>query len=282
MSRTETRQGRSTHGRPEPLIRRTPGERLRALPRSVIWFVGAVAFTIAAGLVLFPLAAVMRPERRYWIFAYGWSFPLLHWTRLAAGIRWEVEGEGHIPERPCVIMAKHQSAWETIGLQLWFNPQSWVLKRELLHLPLVGWALRMIEPIAIDRGARRQAMAQLLEQGAERLAAGRWVMIYPEGTRIPAGRSVPYRRGGALLAWETGYPVIPVAHNAGEVWPRNGFLKYPGTIRVCIGPPMVPREEETPEAFLERIRQWIEGRMRAISTVYEAPEQATEAESGKD
>lgn len=255
--------------RKPPLLQRSTGEKLRALPRSVIWALGALAITLPYGTVGLGIAALLPYQRRYWFFV-SWSYSLQWWTRMVCGIRYEVEGADNIPDTPCVVMCKHQSAWETLALQNWFNPQTWVLKRELLKLPMIGWALGMLSPIGIDRGARKEAMQQMLEQGRERLAQGRWVIVFPEGTRIPAGRSGNYRRGGAVLAWETGTPVVPVAHNAGEFWPRNSFLKYPGVVRVRIGKPMVS-EEPTPEEFLERIRQWIEGNTREISQVYETP-----------
>ncbi len=253
--------------RKPPLLQRSTSEKVRALPRSIVWMIGALAVTLPYGTIGLVIGALLPYRRRYWFFV-SWSYAIMWWTRQVCGIRYEVEGEENIPEQPCVVMCKHQSAWETLALQKWFNPQTWVLKRELLKLPLIGWALGTLAPIGIDRGARKEAMQQMLEQGRERLAAGRWVIVFPEGTRIPAGRSGNYRRGGAVLAWETGTPVVPFAHNAGEFWPRNSLLKYPGVVRVRIGPPMMP-EDETPEAFLVRIRDWIESNTREISQVYE-------------
>lgn len=252
-----------------PLVERGCAERLRALPRSVAWTFGALAVTIPFGTLGIVFAMILPYRWRYWFFIQ-WSYCILWWTRVSCGIRVHVEGEGHIPATPCIVMCKHQSAWETLAMQYWFNPQTWVLKQELLRVPMVGWALSMLAPIAIDRRARKEAMQQMLDQGRARLRDGRWVIVFPEGTRIPAGRSGQYRRGGAVLAVATGMPVVPVAHNAGEVWPRNSFLKYPGTIHVRIGAPMVPGEEDA-DAFLERVREWIETNTRAISRVYEDP-----------
>lgn len=258
-------------GRPAGLVERTPWQRARALPGSVVWLIGATLFTVLYGLVAVPLACVLPHRARFRIF-YGWSTALVRWTRITCGIRHQVEVDPGQPAEPAIVMCKHQSAWETLALMEWFQPQTWVLKRELLRLPLIGWALALLNPVAIDRRARKQAMTQLSEQGAGQLRAGRWVIIFPEGTRMPAGRCGRYRRGGAALALATGTPVVPVAHNAGEFWPRNSFLKFPGTVNVRIGPAMVPEQGETADEFLSRIREWIEDHTRAVSTVYEAPQ----------
>lgn len=254
--------------RPPPLLQRSRGERLRALPRSLLWTAGVFIITLPVGTLGLVVATCLPYRYRYWYFVRSWSYSILWWTRVVCGIRYQVEGEENIPKSPCIVMCKHQSAWETMATQYWFNPQTWVLKKELLRMPLIGWALSLLSPIAIDRNEGKAAMQQLLEQGRERIREGRWVIIFPEGTRIPAGRCGKYRRGGAVLSWETGTPVVPVAHNAGELWPRNSFLKYPGVIRVRIGPPMMP-DDSTPGAYLSRIRAWIETNTREISQVYE-------------
>lgn len=244
-------------------------QKIVAFPRSLLWFLGTAVATVLFGTIGL-LPAMLLPYRgRYWFFS-RWSFFLLWWARLCCGIRFELEGREHIPDTPCVVMAKHQSAWETLALQYWFRPQTWVLKQELMKIPLIGWALRLLEPIAIDRSARKEAMQQMLDQGVERLGKGVWVVVFPEGTRIPAGRSGRYRRGGTVLASESGYPIVPVAHNAGEFWPRNSFLKYPGTIKVRIGEPIEPAGRSA-EELLVVVKQWIEDNTRAVSRVYEAP-----------
>jgi 1-acyl-sn-glycerol-3-phosphate acyltransferase len=138
-----------------------------------------------------------------------------------------------------------------------FPPQAWVLKHELLWIPIVGWAIRAMRPIAIDRGSGHVAVNQVVEEGRRRLASGMWILIFPEGTRMPAGRTRKYGVSGALLATQTGRLVIPVAHDAGSYWPRRGLRKKPGTIRVVIGPPIDPRGLE-PRELNERIQTWIE------------------------
>ncbi len=156
------------------------------------------------------------------------------------GLDYRVEGREHLPGGAAIILSKHQSAWETIAFQEIFPPQTWVLKRELMWIPLFGWALALLRPIAIDRSAGRKAIEQVIEQGRERLQSGIWVVVFPEGTRVAPGTRKRYGMGGAVLAAETGYPVVPVAHNAGSFWPRRGFLKRPGTVRVVIGPVIDP------------------------------------------
>jgi 1-acyl-sn-glycerol-3-phosphate acyltransferase len=173
------------------------------------------------------------------------------------GIRYRVIGAEHIPAEPCIILAKHQSAWETLAFQAIFPPHVWVLKRELLRVPFFGWGLAMLSPIAIDRASGARALMPTLEQGRERLRDGFCIVIFPEGTRVAPGKRGTYHPGGAWLAIKTGVPVLPVAHNSGEFWPRNAFLKYPGLITVRIGPPIPPRGLE-PEALIARVEEWIE------------------------
>lgn len=250
-----------------PMIQRTTTEKLIAFPRSLLWLLGTFVATVLFGSIGL-LVTVALPYRWRFCFFSQWSFFLLWWARICCGVRYVVEGIDNIPETPCVVMAKHQSAWETLALQYWFRPQTWVLKQELLKIPFIGWALKLLAPIAVDRSARKESMQQVLEQGIERLRDRRWVVVFPEGTRVPAGYSGRYRRGGAVLAHATGYAVIPVAHNAGEIWPKNSFLKYPGTIRVRIGAPIQPGNHDA-ESLLRAVKDWIEGNTREISQYYE-------------
>jgi len=173
---------------------------------------------------------------------------------------YRVEGREHLPGGAAIILSKHQSAWETIAFQGIFPPQTWVLKRELLWIPLFGWALALLRPIAIDRSAGRKAIEQVIEQGRERLQSGIWVVVFPEGTRVAPGTRKRYAMGGAVLAAETGYPVVPVAHNAGSFWLRRGFLKRPGTVRVVIGP-VIDLRGQTAEAIIKQAEAWIEKKM---------------------
>ena len=161
-------------------------------------------------------------------------------------------------------MSKHQSAWETLYLLMRLPPAGWIIKKELIWLPVVGWCLWILHAISIDRSSGRQARDQIVEQGKDRLNEGTWVNIFPEGTRVAPGKRRRYGMGGALLATSTGTPILPVAHNAGEVWGRYAFWKYPGTIQVHFGPLIQTKGREAAEVNAE-VERWIEGEMARIS-----------------
>jgi 1-acyl-sn-glycerol-3-phosphate acyltransferase len=212
---------------------------------------------------LIALATFALPRMtRYRIIA-GWSHAVILLAKLVLGIRWRVEGREHLPRRPSIILSKHQSAWETLAFQVIFPPQVHVLKRELLWIPFFGWGLALMSPIAIDRSRGTAALRAMARLGRERLAQGFWIVVFPEGTRVAPGERRRYQAGGAWLAAETGVPVVPVAHNAGLCWPRNAFLKRPGTITVRIGPSIdaASRDAQTINATAE---QWIEEQQKAI------------------
>lgn len=196
---------------------------------------------------------------RYRLISAWARFQLIMLKHLCR-LDYRVEGREHLPGGAAIILAKHQSAWETIAFQEIFPPQTWVLKRELLWIPLFGWALALLRPIAIDRGAGRRAIEQVIEQGRERLQSGIWVVVFPEGTRVAPGTRKRYAMGGAVLAAETDYPVVPVAHNAGSFWLRRGFLKRSGTVRVVIGP-VIDSRGKTAEEIIRRTEEWVENKM---------------------
>lgn len=183
--------------------------------------------------------------------------------RLVCGVRYEVEGREHI-RHPAIIFCKHQSTWETYMLQIIFPPISFVFKSELLWVPFFGWGLAAMKPIAIDRGSGKKAVKQLIKGGIKRLQEHLSVVIFPEGTRTQPTGPGRYHMGGAILAAKSGYPVIPVAHNAGECWRRKGFIKRPGLITVRIGP-AIESEGKAPDRILEEARQWIETQMPQIT-----------------
>ncbi|HUJ86059.1 MAG TPA: lysophospholipid acyltransferase family protein [Burkholderiales bacterium] len=193
----------------------------------------------------------------------GWSRLVVWLARVLCGIRWRVEGVEHLPGRPAVVLAKHQSAWETMAFQIIFPPQAYLLKRELLWIPFFGWGLALTSPIAIDRSRGTAALRRLVRLGKERLEQGFWVVVFPEGTRIPPGERRKYQPGGAMLAEHSGAPVVPVAHNAGLLWPRNAFRKRPGTVTVRIGPAIdsAGRDAKTINALAE---QWIEQQQSSL------------------
>ena len=187
--------------------------------------------------------------------------------RWLCGLWLEVEGQENIPDVPSVIMIKHTTVFEAYAQLTIFPPQAWVLKRELLWLPVFGWGLAAMKPIAIDRGAGIRAVQQIVEQGKDCLTNGIWVTIFPEGTRMPLGQTRRYGISGALLAQEAQVPVVPVAHNAGDFWPRRGLKKEPGRIRFCIGPPITP-DNKTPRDLNLEVQAWVESKMQEISIGY--------------
>ncbi|MDP2639478.1 MAG: lysophospholipid acyltransferase family protein, partial [Betaproteobacteria bacterium] len=192
------------------------------------------------------------------------------WPRLAAwlaihllGIRYEVRGRENIPAEPVVILSKHSSAWETLAYSEIFPPHVYVMKRELMWLPFLGWGLALFSPIFIDRADRKNAMRRTVELAKQRLAQGFCIMVYPEGTRIPVGKRGKYKLGGAHVAVQTGARVLPVAHNAGLLWPRNSFLKYPGKVTVVIGEP-IDSAGQTPEQLMRKVEDWIESQVEIL------------------
>lgn len=184
--------------------------------------------------------------------------------KLVCRIDYVIEGLENIPvDHRGVIMSKHQSTWETFFLPTIFHAPAVIVKRELLWLPFFGWGLAAGDPISINRNDASSAMQQIITKGKKCLDSGRWVLVFPEGTRVASGKVGKYRLGGARLAVETGYPVIPVALNAGRFWPRRKFIKCPGTVRVVIGPP-IESKGRTAEEVLRLTRDWIESTMARI------------------
>ena len=230
--------------------------------------VGSALFNIIMWIsvgVYGPLALLTFPlpfPQRYFLIS-RWAVFQLWLLRVLCGIRHEVHGRDHLPAGPAIIMCKHQSTWETFSLALIFPPQTWVLKRELMWVPLFGWALALLKPIAINRGSKREAIQQVIAQGRDRLDAGIWVTVFPEGTRVPPGHRRRWGQGGAVLAAKTGYPVVPVAHNAGHLWPRRKFRKRPGTIQLIIGPVVESREHDHHE-ILRRAEGWVTRTMEKL------------------
>ena len=231
--------------------------------RSALFWLALLLITPPYALVAIASAPLPRLVR-YRVIS-GWSRLMLWCLRGACGIRWRVEGREHLPAVPSVILAKHQSAWETLAFQQIFPPQVHVLKRDLLWLPFFGWGLALMSPIPIDRGRGLSALRQMARRGKVRLQQGFWVVVFPEGTRVKPGARRRYQLGGAWLAAHAGAPVVPVAHNAGRFWPRNSFLKYPGEVRVRIGPPIesTGRDPETINAMAE---EWIETQQKSLDS----------------
>ncbi|MEO5739359.1 MAG: lysophospholipid acyltransferase family protein, partial [Burkholderiales bacterium] len=196
--------------------------------RSALYIAILIAYT-PFFWVLVMLCGVLPRQSRWRVIS--WWPNLATWlAKHLLRITYSVEGRENIPREPCVILSKHSSAWETIAFSGIFPPHVYVIKREMLWLPFLGWGLALYSPIPINRANRKQAMQRVAEIGAERFKQGFSVMLYPEGTRIPVGKRGTYRMGGAILATKLSAKILPVAHNAGVVWPRNSFLKYPGHV----------------------------------------------------
>ncbi len=231
--------------------------------RSLLLFIYFIVFTIPYASACFIAFPFMNAPRRYWMAA-GWCRTTLFVTRWLNGIRYRIEGLENLPDGPAVILSKHQSAWETLAFPaLMPRPLCYVFKRELLYVPFFGWALGMLKMVHINRKEGKHAFSSVTRQGRQRMAEGAWVIMFPEGTRTPTGKQGKYKTGGARFAIETGAPVIPVAHNAGRVWPRNSFIKYPGIVTVSIGKP-IETTGLTPDAVNTRVEKWIEAEMRRI------------------
>jgi 1-acyl-sn-glycerol-3-phosphate acyltransferase len=204
------------------------------------------------------------PYRANFAIARTWARCLFWMLERLCGLKFSVEGREHIPPGNHIIMSNHTSAWETVAPFVIFPPLVWVLKRELLWIPFVGWGLGLLRPIAINRGEGHRAVNQVIDQGKARLAEGLWVIVFPEGTRVLAGASRKFGVSGALLATATGKLLVPFSHNAGVFWPRRGFIKKPGTIRVIIGEPISPAGKN-PRELTKEVREAIEAGLQRIA-----------------
>jgi 1-acyl-sn-glycerol-3-phosphate acyltransferase len=238
------------------------------LPRSLLFALGLWLSTVLYApfaLMTFPFALPARYR-----FITRWARFNMWWLRLTCGLSYRVKGREHIPDGAAIVFCKHQSTWETFALPEILPYQVWLMKRELLKIPLFGWCIALLDPIAIDRRSGRKAIEQLVEQGARHLGNGRWVIVFPEGTRVAPGETGRYGIGGAVLAESTGCPVVPVAHNAGQFWPRKGFVKRPGMITVVIGPAIETRGKSA-EQIRDEARTWIEAKSREIGGIDSPP-----------
>jgi 1-acyl-sn-glycerol-3-phosphate acyltransferase len=230
--------------------------------RSALFLAILIAFTPFYWALVMLSAPFSRLTRHRVIT--GWPRIALWLIRRLLGIQHEVHGREHIPREPVVILSKHQSAWETIAYSTIFPPHVYVIKRELLWIPFLGWGLGLMSPIAINRAHRKEAMQRLIDLGGERLRQGFSIMVYPEGTRVAVGRRGIYKLGGAVIAVNNRAKVLPVAHNAGLVWPRNSFRKYPGKVTVVIGP-AIDTAGLTADQVMRRVEDWIEGEMARLT-----------------
>ena len=231
--------------------------------RSLLFVSLMIVTAILWSFVCF-LAAPLPYNRRYFVTS-RWNVFNIWAAKVICGMDYRIKGYENLPKTPLIILSKHQSAWETIFLLCKLgNPLVYVFKKSLIYLPFFGWALGLMRMIPIDRSKGRDAFKDVVDIGKLRLADGQWIIMFPEGTRIAVGERGTYKSGGTRLAIETGVPVVPIAHNSGECWPKNSFLKRPGLITVSIGKP-ISSEGHTPESLLKMVETWIEDEMRVIS-----------------
>lgn len=231
--------------------------------RALLFYSGYVVLTLwfcITGVLLFKFFPY--PIRSRYILC--WNVCTIYWARFILGLKFVIHGKEHLPSHQAyVVLSKHQSQWETYFLQYFLAPVSIVLKKELLDVPVFGWGLALVDPIAIDRSSPKQALKKIQSDGVAMIEQGRNVLIFPEGTRIDPGQTSNYARGGANIAVASQAPIVPIAHNAGVYWPADKFLKYPGTIHIVIGEP-INTLDKTSRDVNEQAKQWIENEVAKL------------------
>ncbi len=229
-------------------------KRLVLYLRSLAFYTGYVIVTAVLAITSL-LLVWLFPESKRHLFHKLWCFLLLGWLRICCSIRYDVKGLENIPSRPVVVLSNHQSEWETLFVYRHLAPICPILKKELLAIPVYGWAMRLVKPIAIDRSKRHEASRSIHTQGLNRLGSGRSVFIFPEGTRALPGQVKSFSRSGARLALAAGVPILPIAHDSGHCWPAHKFIKNPGTIHVQIGEPLQSDSGNASE-LTARVENW--------------------------
>lgn len=225
------------------------------LIRSLIFYIGLIPLTICFSFV--SICVLLLPNTTRYKIIILWSKLTLVWLEITCDLKWVVHGKENITSKSGIILCKHQSAWETIAMQMIFPKQSQVLKKELLRIPFFGWGLACLNPIAINRKAGAESIKKILSLGRQKINNGWWILLFPEGTRIKVGESGKFTQTGAALALAANCPLIPVAHNAGVFWKKEGVRKYSGTINVVIGKP-IPTEGRDRKSIMQEAENWIE------------------------
>lgn len=232
--------------------------------RATLFWVGYALFTMIVGL-LTPLLFLLPAKLSFKILML-WTHINIGWLKITCGVKYRVKNPENMDHSSThIVFANHQSTWETMALPTLIPPFSWVLKKELFKIPFFGWALKLVNPIAIDRSAGR-SIEQIKSIGKERLDSGIWICMFPEGTRVEPGKKSRYKLGGAILASHTGYPIIPIAHNAGESWPRHSYIKKPGVITVSIGPKILTKGRDA-ESIMKEVKEWIETEKKTLPPI---------------
>ena len=221
--------------------------------RSLLYFVGSIISVIT--ITLCGLFFVFSPYSTRQKFLSQWAIFCIWWLKITLNITTRIIGQENVNKSPCVIISNHQSTWETLAFQTIFPAHTWVLKKELLWLPVFGWSLALLKPIIINRGDKLNAIKKVILQGSDRLNKGISVVVFPEGTRQPYNQLGEYQNGGAAIAKKSGYDIIPVYHNAGKIWPKGGFIKKSGVITIVIGE-AISSSSMTSSGITEEIRNW--------------------------
>jgi len=233
--------------------------------RSLLFYLGYSLATVIWGSLSVLVGWLLPYRLRFQCIIGAWTRICLWWLRVTCGIRHEIEGREHIPDIPCVVFCRHESTWETLFLQTLLAPQATLIKRELLWIPFFGWAFALNKPIAIDRSSPRSALRRLIHVGTSRLKERIWVVLFPEGTRMPVGELGRFQVGGSALAAAAGVPVLVIAHDAGSFWPAHELKKTPGTIRVKILPPIQTNDRDS-KSISDEARQRMGEGMAALRT----------------
>jgi len=223
--------------------------------RSLLFFIGFGLSTVVLGILC--LLTVVVPFAWRYRFIRSWNAFNAWWLETICNLHYTIEGKENIPSTPCVIVSNHQSTWETLTFNTIFPTVTWVVKRELYWVPIFGWGLALSEPIAINRRLGKQAVEQIKTIGIKRLAQGRNVLIFPEGTRVAPHETKKFKLGGFVLAHAAGADILPVAHNSGYFWARRQFVKKPGTIKVVIGRP-ISVKNKTVDQIIEEVSIWMQ------------------------
>jgi len=239
------------------------------MPTKAELYIRSLVFWVFHALTVFLVVGVLLvffwlPINQRYAIASSWAKMNINFLKMSCNLDYQIKGKENIPEEASLVLSNHQSTWETLAFQHFLPNQLWVLKKELLRVPVFGWGLALISPIAIDRSAGKKAVEQIIEQGRKKLEQGRWVIMFPEGTRIAPGVDSKYKMGGFIFASRINHPVIPVAHNAGEYWPKHSFIKHPGTITVSIGKP-INADSMEPADIKKEVEGWIKQELKEIS-----------------
>jgi len=252
-----------------------------ALLRSIVHALWMLVTVIPYALAIVLLSPFAKPYTLYRI-ARAWLRQVMVGLRVICGVRWRVQGMENLPvgeTSPAILLVKHQSTLETFLMPVLMpHPLAYVFKKELLYIPFFGWAIGRLDMVHIDRSQRNQAFNKVVEQGKRLLAQGVWVIMFPEGTRIPRGQAGTYKSGGTRLAGATGAPVIPIAVSSARCWPRKSMIKYPGVVDVSIGKP-IPSEGRAADELMREVEVWIESEMRRLDPdayVHDSSKQAAQ------